>query len=106
MSDIRIPWLLYAKAGLLLAVGLLAAILLLIENPSFTTAALLAVAVWAFCRTYYFAFYVIEHYIDPEYRYAGLLSFLKYVLKGKPGPMTKAPPEPTAIPYGQRENGG
>jgi len=86
MGDIRTPWLLYAKAGLLLLTGLLAAVLLLVENPSYTTALLLAVAIWAFCRSYYFAFYVIEHYVDPGFRYAGLLSFLEYALKRRQKP--------------------
>lgn len=33
-----------------------------------------ALAVWAFCRGYYFAFYVITAYADPTFRYAGLWS--------------------------------
>jgi len=36
--------------------------------------------VWAFCRFYYFAFYVIQHYVDPSYRFSSLLSFLHYVI--------------------------
>ena len=41
---------------------------------------LLAVTVWCFCRFYYFAFYVIEHYVDPGYRFSGLWSFALYLL--------------------------
>jgi hypothetical protein len=33
---------------------------------------------WGFCRAYYFAFYVIEKYIDPNYKFSGIISFLKY----------------------------
>ena len=33
-----------------------------------------ALALWAFCRAYYFAFYVLTAYADPSYRYAGLCS--------------------------------
>jgi hypothetical protein len=36
--------------------------------------------VWAFCRFYYFAFYVIEHYVDASYRFSGLLSLLHYAI--------------------------
>jgi hypothetical protein len=45
----------------------------------------LALSVWCFCRFYYFAFYVIEHYVDPGYRFAGLWSFVRYlwVKRGK-----------------------
>jgi hypothetical protein len=48
------------------------------EAPTLRTAALLAIAVWSFCRFYYFAFYVIEHYVDPSFRFSGLGDFLRY----------------------------
>ena len=63
--DIRHPRLLYLKAILLLACGLLAATTIVIEQPTVRTVLLLAVAVWAFARAYYFAFYVIQRYVDP-----------------------------------------
>ena len=44
-----------------------------------TTGLLLAIAVWSFCRLYYFAFYVIENYVDDSYRFSGLWSFVKYL---------------------------
>jgi hypothetical protein len=44
---------------------------------------LLVICVWAFCRFYYFAFYVLEHYADPNFRYAGLLDLLRYLLGSK-----------------------
>ena len=44
-------------------------------------ALLLAICVWSFCRAYYFAFYVIEHYVDPQYKFAGLSSFVLYLLR-------------------------
>ena len=40
---------------------------------------LLTISVWCFCRAYYFAFYVIEHYVDPGYRFSGLWSFVVYL---------------------------
>ncbi len=80
MADIKSPALLYLKGGLMLAVGVLASGLLIAEHPDLRSIALLAIAVWGFCRAYYFAFYVIEHYIDPGYRYAGLISFLRHSL--------------------------
>jgi hypothetical protein len=81
MADIRSPRLLYIKGALFLGLGLLASAILLFENPSLRTAALLAVAVWAFARAYYFAFYVVEHYVDEGYKFAGLLSFFRYLLR-------------------------
>jgi hypothetical protein len=80
-SDIRSHSWMYFKASLMLLAALLASILLLIDHPAFRTAALLVVAIWGFCRAYYFAFYVVEHYVDPTFRFSGLTSFFWYVAK-------------------------
>lgn len=81
MTDIRDPRLLYAKALLLVLTGLIAAALILLEYPDWKVALLLAIAIWSFARAYYFAFYVIEHYIDPTFRFAGLTSLVSYLLR-------------------------
>jgi len=98
MRDITSPKWLYAKAILFAVTGLLASILLLFESPTLQTGLLLVIAVWSFCRLYYFAFYVIEHYIDPGYKFAGLVDFVRYVLRGrKPaGPSETGNPAPNA----------
>ncbi len=49
-----------AKGGLFLLAGVLASGLLLVEIPTLRAVVLLGLAVWCFCRAYYFAFYVIE----------------------------------------------
>lgn len=82
LGDIRNPKWLYLKAMLLLLVGVLAATMVLLENPNLRTALLLGIAIWGFCRAYYFAFYVIEHYIDPTYKFAGLIAILQYAFSG------------------------
>lgn len=69
------------KGWLFLVLGLMAGGALLVESPTWPTAVLLAVCAWAFCRWYYFMFYVIQHYVDPGYRFAGLGSFLRYVVR-------------------------
>ncbi|QDU30039.1 hypothetical protein ETAA8_51570 [Anatilimnocola aggregata] len=81
MGDIKHPALLYLKGGLFVALGLLTVTAILVLHPSLQLAALLAIAIWSFCRAYYFAFYVIQHYIDPKFRYAGLWDFARYALK-------------------------
>ena len=78
------------KGVLFLIVGLLSALLLFLENPTAKVGLLLAIAIWCFCRFYYFAFYVIERYVDPGYRFSGLGSFVRYFLSkrfrgGPPG---------------------
>jgi hypothetical protein len=85
MKDITNPKLLWLKGALFLVVGIMSALLLVVDSPNWRTILLLALTVWAFCRTYYFAFYVIEHYVDPGYRFSGLVSFLRYALRSKPG---------------------
>ena len=69
------------KGFLFLCLGILASAMLFWEHPGLREAVLLAIAIWAFARAYYFAFYVVEHYIDPRYKYAGLLSFLLYLAR-------------------------
>ena len=86
MTDITSPKLLWTKGALFLVLAIAASALLLIEAASLKVAVLLAVAVWGFCRSYYFAFYVIEHYVDPGYRFSGLGSFLLYILRGRKPP--------------------
>jgi hypothetical protein len=92
VADITNPKLIYAKGVLFLVTGVLASALLLLECPTVKAALLLAVAVWCFARFYYFAFYVIEHYVDPGYRFAGLGSFVCYLLRRR----RSRPPESTA----------
>lgn len=78
MGDLKSRRLILIKGWMFLAAGLLAGGLLLYETPTLRNGILLAVCVWCFCRFYYFAFYVIEHYVDGEYKYAGLWDFVKY----------------------------
>ena len=73
----------FLKGWLFLGLGLLAGGGLLVESPTWQTAALLAICAWAFCRWYYFMFYVIEHYVDPSFKFAGLGSFLAYLWRGR-----------------------
>jgi hypothetical protein len=79
MRDLIRPGAMYTKTLLFVALGIVAAGLIVMRSPSLQTAALLVIAVWAFARAYYFAFYVIEHYIDGSFRYSGLWSCLMHL---------------------------
>ena len=81
MKDLTNPFWIKFKGLMFLFIGIIAAILIFFDSPTLKTAALLALAVWSFCRFYYFAFYVIEKYIDPGYKFSGLISFVKYLLR-------------------------
>lgn len=76
MRDLSSKRLIVAKGLMFLALAGGAATLLLLDTPSFRGAALIAILVWASCRFYYFLFYVLQHYVDPGLRYAGLLALL------------------------------
>ena len=77
MKDLTPRWII-VKAILFLVIGAAAVALILVANPDWKTAVLLALAIWSFCRLYYFAFYVIEKYVDPAYKFSGLISFVRY----------------------------
>ncbi len=76
MNDLKSKKWIVAKGMMFLVSAILAAALILVEIPSFKVAALLVLLVWASCRFYYFLFYVLEHYVDPTMRYAGLLDLI------------------------------
>ena len=81
MTDLTNPRWIKFKGLLFLVVGVLAVTLLILEHPTVRVAILAAISIWCFCRFYYFAFYVIEHYVDPGYRFSGLLSFARYICR-------------------------
>ena len=83
MADIKNPKLIYLKGFLFLLLGVTASTLLILQAPSAQVAALLLISIWSFCRFYYFAFYVIQHYVDPEFRFAGLIDFFRYAIGNK-----------------------
>ena len=78
--DLKNPKWMYLKAALLLGIGVICFVLVWLEHPRLTTAVYLSLMIWAFARAYYFAFYVIERYIDDSYRFSGLTSLLRYLL--------------------------
>ena len=81
MKDLSNPFWIKLKGILFLLIGIVAAALVFLDNPKWQTAVLLALAIWSFCRFYYFAFYVIEKYVDPGYKFSGLISFIRYFFK-------------------------
>jgi hypothetical protein len=72
MTDLKSKKLIVAKGVMFFAIAALTAALIVLEVPSLRVAAYLVLLVWASCRVYYFLFYVLEHYVDPTMRYAGL----------------------------------
>jgi hypothetical protein len=83
MTDLSKPAVIKAKGLLFLLLGCVCAVLSWLECPSLKVGVLLALTIWSFCRFYYFAFYVIEKYVDSKFRFAGLWSFVSYLLQDK-----------------------
>lgn len=78
MHDLSSSGWIICKGFLFLLLGLLSGGTLWLQHPTARMAAILMIAVWSFCRFYYFAFYVIERYVDARYRFSGLCSFARY----------------------------
>lgn len=78
LRDLQSTKAMWLKGWLFLLIGVMSAAFLLIGNWSWRNALLLALCVWGFCRAYYFAFYVIEHWVEPGYKFSGLGHFLGY----------------------------
>ena len=83
MGDLKSSRLIIFKGFLFLLAGIVAAATLLGENFTIRTAFLLFVAIWSFCRFYYFAFYVIEKYVDSSFKFSGLWDFALYFWRGR-----------------------
>jgi hypothetical protein len=79
MRDLKTSRWMWVKAALFVVIGVAASALILAEDPDWRVLVLLVMAIWAFCRAYYFVFYVVERYIDPSYRFSGLFSVLRYL---------------------------
>jgi len=90
-DDLTSPKAILAKGWLFLVLGVLAGASVVVLTLNWQVAALLAITVWAFCRWYYFMFYVIEKYVDPSFRFAGLGSFLRYSFSGSGDSSSRAP---------------
>jgi hypothetical protein len=73
----------YVKALCFAVIALISGFLLVFRSPTPTTLVLAVVLAWASARLYYFCFYVIERYIDPSYRFDGLLSVVRYLLRSE-----------------------
>ena len=81
LGDLKSKRLIVAKGALFGLCVLTSAAALWLQNPSLVTALLLAVLAWSSARLYYFLFYVLQTYVDPSLKYAGLWAMLRQVFK-------------------------
>lgn len=83
MGDLKSAKWIYLKGGLFLVMLLISFALILTETQKWSTATLLILLIWSSARLYYFMFYVIEKYLDPSYKFSGILSFILYISKSR-----------------------
>ena len=83
MKDLKNPKLMYLKALLFVIIALVGASILILQHPSLKTGLLIGLIAWASARAYYFLFYVIQTYIDEDYKYSGIFSCLRYLISTK-----------------------
>lgn len=55
--------------------------LLIIQENRWWRTGLAVLLAWSSARGYYFLFYVIEHYLDPGFRFTGLWSALLHLAR-------------------------
>lgn len=79
------------KAILFLILGAIAAVWLFAAQPHGTTAVLIAILAWASARLYYFAFYVVTAYVDPTYRFSGIVAALLHTARHRRGNRSELP---------------
>ena len=71
----------YLKAILFVLILILSIALNLTSEELSLRIVSILLMVWSSARIYYFMFYVIEHYVDGEFRFSGVYDFLRYILK-------------------------
>lgn len=81
MTDLKSKPLIVLKGALFFAILAASFALLWLANPDWRTAFLLIVLVWSSARSYYFVFYVLERYVDPRLKYAGLTALVGELLR-------------------------
>ncbi len=81
--DLVNPKWMYLKAIGFVLIALLCAAGLLLNTLRLDTLVMILLLIWSSARAYYFCFYVIEKYIDPEFRFAGLGSAIRHMLRGR-----------------------
>ncbi len=77
MADLKNKNVIILKGLLFLLMTALASVAIFCLAPSWRTAVLLLVLIWASARFYYFLFYVLYAYVDSRYKYAGIVALLK-----------------------------
>jgi hypothetical protein len=77
-QELKSTTLIYLKAFLFFFILLISFIAIILETQDIYITILLLLIIWSSARLYYFMFYVIEKYVDSQYKFSGVWSFLQY----------------------------
>jgi hypothetical protein len=80
MPDLKNPKAMYLKGFLFLLIVMVSGAWLIFEPAIWKRILLVVLLIWSSARLYYFMFYVIENYIDSEFKFSGIFDFLKYLV--------------------------
>ena len=81
MGDLKDPRWIYLKGFLFLLILITSTTLILVESFSWRRGLLIGLVAWSAARLYYFMFYVIEKYVDPEFKFSGIGAFVIYLIR-------------------------
>ena len=80
-GDIKSPRVLKLKGFLFAVIGLIATGMLIARDLHWQTIVLCLLMIWAWCRFYYFLFYVLENYAGGNRPYAGIVDALRGIFE-------------------------
>ncbi len=81
--DLKNPKLIWLKGVLFGVMLVVSGGLIVALTRDWLVAGLVLLVAWSAARVYYFMFYVIEKYVDPTYRFAGMWDFAMYAIGRK-----------------------
>ena len=81
MGDLKSKRLIVLKGFFFFLIILLSAVLIIMECPKFSVFILCLLLAWASARFYYFLFYVLHQYVDPELKYTGIIHLITVLFK-------------------------
>ncbi len=81
MGELKSKRLIVLKGFLFFLIVVLSISLIIIETHKISVFLLCLLLAWSSARFYYFLFYVLHQYVDPELKYTGIIHLITVILK-------------------------
>ena len=82
-QDLQSKFLIVLKGGLFAVLCIGAGVGAVLDTRPWAETLMVAIAVWSGARFYYFLFYVLENYVDPSLKYAGIWAMISQLWQKK-----------------------